>query len=56
MGLSAEIRELIYDALLVDPISEKSRRVCTVDALGNHRWFRITGRWPPVDEPMADGP
>jgi hypothetical protein len=56
MGMPAEIREIIYIALLVDPIREEFRRVCTVDASGNYSWSRVVGSLPTIDEPTADGP
>jgi hypothetical protein len=51
MGLPAEIRELIYDALLVDPIRDEFRRVCTVDASGNDSWSRVVGSLPTMTSP-----
>jgi hypothetical protein len=42
LDLPPEIRQSIYDALLVDPIRERSRLVCTVDASGESSWSRTT--------------
>jgi hypothetical protein len=43
LDLPPEIRLFIYNALLVDPIREGSRLVCTVDASGESSWSRTTG-------------
>jgi hypothetical protein len=43
LDLPSEIRQIIYDALLVDPIREGSRLVCTMDASGESSWSRTTG-------------
>jgi hypothetical protein len=43
LDLPPEIRLSIYNALLVDPIREGSRLVCTVDASGESSWSRTTG-------------
>jgi hypothetical protein len=41
LDLPPEIRLSIYNALLVDPIREGSRLVCTVNALGKSSWSRV---------------
>jgi hypothetical protein len=43
LDLPPEIRLSIYNALLVDPIREGSRLVCTMDASGESNWSRTTG-------------
>jgi hypothetical protein len=56
LDLPPETRQPIYTALLVDPIRDKSRRVCTMDALGNCSWSRVVGPIPIVDETATDNP
>jgi hypothetical protein len=43
LDLPPEIRQSIYDLLLVDPIKDNNRLVYTVDKLGKPRWSRTTG-------------
>lgn len=54
--LPSELRQPIYDALLVDPIRTQSRRVCTVDKLGNSSWSRTEVPLPANDESAIDNP
>jgi len=41
LDLPPEVRQIIYDELLVDPINNESRLACTVDAFGKSSWSRI---------------
>lgn len=46
LDLPPEIRRLIYDELLVDPIKSNARLMCTSDALGKSNWSRIVEPMP----------
>jgi len=55
LGLPPEIRQLIYDELLVEPIER--RRFCLYtldDASGESSWWRIAGRLPSLDDHIED--
>jgi hypothetical protein len=46
LDLPPEIRQSIYDLLLIDPIRDNNRLVCTSDRLDRLSWSRMTGLLP----------
>jgi len=52
-NLPPELRQLIYDALLIDPIRTQSHRVCNLDASGTLTWSHIEVPLPNDDEPTV---
>ncbi|KAK6005710.1 hypothetical protein QM012_007352 [Aureobasidium pullulans] len=53
--LPPEVRELIYHALIVDPLRDGDRIMFTLDQDGESNWNRTTELPPPEDELVADG-
>jgi len=54
IDLPPEIRQLIYDELLVDPVNNESRLVCAWDASGNTTWSRGAEPLDTYVEPTVD--
>jgi len=54
LDLPPEIRQLIYDELLVDPVNNESRLVCAWDASGNTTWSRGAEPLDTYVEPTVD--
>lgn len=53
LSLATELRQPIYDALLIDSIKTQSRRVYTLDESGTFTWSRIEGPLPTDEEPAV---
>ena len=54
LDLPPEVRQIIYDELLVDPVNNESRLVCAWDASGNTTWSRGAEPLDTYVEPTVD--